>query len=132
MVKVQGTYWLFYSGNWFNTASYGVGAARCAGPTGPCTETSSTPLVGSNAQGAGPGEESIYSGPTGVWLLYTPWHFDSSNFDANPRPVAILRLGFGATGPYVGSWADLPSPPAALAPAPTPHPVSVWIAPPTS
>jgi beta-xylosidase len=132
LVKVQGSYWLFYSGNWFNTVSYGVGAARCAGPSGPCAETSSTPLVGSNAQGAGPGEESIYSGPTGVWLLYTPWHSDSPSFDANPRPVAILRLGFGTTGPYLGSWADLPSPPAAPAPVPTPHPTSVRIAPPTS
>jgi beta-xylosidase len=131
LVKVQGTYWLFYSGNWFNTSSYGIGAARCAGPSGPCAETSSAPLVGSNAQGAGPGEESVYSGPTGIWLLYTPWHSDSPNFDATPRPVAMVRLGFGTTGPYLGSWADFPSPPATVVP-PAPHPTSVRIPPPTS
>jgi hypothetical protein len=131
LVKVQGTYWLFYSGNWFNTSSYGIGAARCAGPSGPCAETSSAPLVGSNAQGAGPGEESVYSGPTGIWLLYTPWHSDSPNFDATPRPVAMVRLGFGTTGPYLGSWADFPSSPATVVP-PAPHPTSVRIAPPTS
>jgi beta-xylosidase len=132
LVKVQGTYWLFYSGNWFNTDSYGIGAARCASPIGPCAETSSTPLVASNAQGEGPGEESVYSGPTGTWLLYTPWHSNSPNYDVLPRPVAVIRLGFGSTGPYLATWADLPSPPTVVAPPAPPKQTSVRIAPPTS
>jgi hypothetical protein len=132
LVKVQGTYWLFYSGNWFNTPSYATGAARCAGPTGPCSEISSTPLVASNAQGAGPGEESVYASPAGVWLLYTPWHSDSPKYDASPRPVAMVRLGFGTTGPYLATWADPPAPPAVVVPPAPTKPSSVRIAPPTS
>jgi beta-xylosidase len=132
LVKVQGTYWLFYSGNWFNTPSYATGAARCAGPTGPCTETSSTPLVATNTQGAGPGEESVYASSAGVWLLYTPWHSDSPNYDASPRPVAIARLGFADTGPYLATWSAPPSPPVTVVPPTPPHPSSVRIAPPTS
>lgn len=132
MVKVAGTYWLFYSGNWFNSANYAIGAARCTGPTGPCTETSSTPLVASNTQGTGPGEESVYNGPTGTWLLYNPWHSDSPKVDSRPRPVAMIRLGFGSTGPYLATWADLPSSPVAITrPPPAPR-TSVRMAPPTS
>src|SRR6185312_2949060 len=73
MVLVNGTYYLFYSGGWFNQTSYAIGVARCAGPAGPCHDTSSSPLLASDAQGAGPGEESVFSNDAGIWMLYTPW-----------------------------------------------------------
>jgi len=134
MVKVLGTYWLFYSGNWFNSPDYAIGAARCAGPMGPCADSSSVPLVASNAQGKGPGEESVYSDPTGAWLLYTPWHSDSPNLDIPPRPVAMTRIGFGPTGPYLATWMDPPSPPPSMAESPSSSgPTSAGrFAPPTS
>jgi hypothetical protein len=87
--------------------------------------------VVSNAQGAGPGEESVYTGPTGTWLLYTPRYAGSPKSDASHLPVAIARLGFGSTGPYIATWADPPSPPAVVVPATPIHPSPVRIAPPT-
>jgi hypothetical protein len=132
MAKVAGTYWLFYSGNWFNSANYAIGAARCTGPAGPCTEISTTPLVASNTQGPGPGEESVYNGPTGTWLLYTPWYSGSPKVNAPHLPVAMARLGFGSTGPYVATWAEPPTPPAVVVPPTPAPPSSVRIAPPTS
>ena len=39
---------------------------------GPCADGSPSPLLASNAQGQGPGEESVFSNAAGVWLLYTP------------------------------------------------------------
>jgi hypothetical protein len=54
LVLVRGSYFLFYSGGWFNQPGYSIGAARCAGPLGPCSDHSSTPLLGSNSQGQGP------------------------------------------------------------------------------
>src|ERR1700722_10110320 len=69
MVDVGGSYWLFYSGNWFNEAAYAIGTARCRGPAGPCADHTPLPLLGSNAQGAGPGEESVFEDPSGVWML---------------------------------------------------------------
>ncbi|MHB1710192.1 MAG: glycoside hydrolase family 43 protein [Acidimicrobiales bacterium] len=113
MVEMEGAYWLFYSGNWFNSSRYAIGVARCAGPMGPCVDSGAGPLVASNAQGSGPGEESVFSGPSGAWLLYTPWHSDSPNPDIPPRPVAMARIGFGPAGPYLATW----SPPPSLAPA---------------
>jgi hypothetical protein len=100
MVLVKGVYSLFYSGGWFNQTSYAIGVARCAGPAGPCHDTSSYPILASNAQGAGPGEESVFSNNAGIWMLYTPWSSTLPNPGA-PRPVAMAHLGFGSDGPYL-------------------------------
>jgi hypothetical protein len=102
LVLVRGAYQLFYSGGWFNQPGYAIGAARCAGPLGPCADTSSTPLLSSNAQGAGPGEESVFSDAQGVWLLYTPFR-STLPLPGPPRPVAMARLGFGPAGPYLAA-----------------------------
>ncbi|MGP0030386.1 MAG: glycoside hydrolase family 43 protein [Acidimicrobiales bacterium] len=101
LVEVHGAYDLFYSGSWFNQNGYAIGVARCAGPLGPCADTSATPLLASNAQGDGPGEESVFADAKGLWLLYTPWRSDLPDF-TTPRPVAMVRLGFGPDGPYLG------------------------------
>jgi hypothetical protein len=101
MVEVDGAYWVVYSGNWFNTPAYAVGAARCAGPSGPCADTGDAPLLASNFQGAGPGEASVFSDPTGIWLVYSPTRSLAPRPDIPPRPVYIARLGFGPQGPYL-------------------------------
>ena len=110
MVQVGGTYWVFYSGNWFNQPAYGIGAARCAGPEGPCSDTSTLPLLGSNSQGAGPGEASVFEDPSGVWMLYSPWRSLTPKPDIPARPVFIIRLGFLPSGPYLAAG----GPPGAL------------------
>ena len=102
MVLVNGTYYLFYSGGWFNQASYAIGVARCAGALGPCQDTSDTPLLGSTLQGWGPGEESVFTNDAGVWMLYTPWCSSLPN-PGDPRPVAMAHLGFGPDGPYLAA-----------------------------
>jgi beta-xylosidase len=105
LVRVNDTYWLFYSANWFNQPQYAIGAARCTGPAGPCDEVSTAPLLASNLQGVGPGEESILSTPTGVWMLYTPVKSKAPKPDIPLRPVYIVRLGFKTTGPYLATGA---------------------------
>ncbi|HWF15188.1 MAG TPA: glycoside hydrolase family 43 protein [Acidimicrobiales bacterium] len=105
-----GNDYLFYSGFWFNQPGYAVGVARCAGPLGPCADTSPAPLLGSNAQGSGPGEESVFSDPKGMWLLYAPFH--SWAPQATPaRPATAVRLGFNSAGVYL---AATPSSPGAI------------------
>ncbi len=47
MVLVGGQYLLFYSANDWRTSAYAIGVAHCAGPLGPCTETSAQPLLAS-------------------------------------------------------------------------------------
>jgi hypothetical protein len=116
MLEVDGTYWVFYSGSWFNRPAYAIGAARCAGPAGPCADTTGAPLLGTNVQGSGPGEASVFADSAGVWMLYTPSHAQGGN---PPRPVYITRLGFNAQGPYLAAG----GPPPDLAP-PTGQPAA--------
>ncbi|HWF16420.1 MAG TPA: glycoside hydrolase family 43 protein [Acidimicrobiales bacterium] len=99
---VKGTYYLFYSGNQYNTPGYAIGVAQCAGPLGPCDDTTGAPLLGSNLQGWGPGEESLFTNNAGVWMVYSPWFANTSS--AGPtRPVALAHLGFGPDGPYLAA-----------------------------
>jgi beta-xylosidase len=102
MVLVQGTYYLFYSGGNFFAPSYAIGVARCAGPLGPCHDTTSAPLLASNLQGWGPGEESVFTNKTGIWMVYSPW-FANMASAGPPRPVALAHLGFGPDGPYLAA-----------------------------
>jgi len=105
MVDVNGDYWVFYSANWFNQPSYGIGAARCSGPQGPCADTSDAPLLATNAQGEGPGEGSVFEEDGAAWLLYSPVRAVGGN---PPRPVEITRIGFGPNGPYLAAGGPPP------------------------
>lgn len=106
---VGGQDWLFYSGNWFNQPAYAIGAAHCAGPAGPCGDTSPLPLLASNLQGDGPGEASVFEDASGVWMLYSPTRSTEPEVADAPRPVFITRLGFTAAGPYLAAGGLPPS-----------------------
>ncbi len=103
MVEAWGTYWLFFSGNWYNQASYGIGVAACQSPFGPCSDPSPAPLLGSNQQGAGPGEASLFEDGADVYLLYNPFKANDPG-PVIPRPVAMARLGFTPKGPYLAAF----------------------------
>jgi hypothetical protein len=104
------TVWLFFSaGTGFFSPDYGMGAARCAGPLGPCTDVLPGPLLASNDQGSGPGEETYFVGPDGSdWLLYSPIHAGDP-FEVY-RPIEAARIGWSARGPYVAAAGTFPSP----------------------
>lgn len=120
MVFAHGRYWLFYSGNWFNQPYYAIGLAQCAGPAGPCRPSPKGPWLASNAQGTGPGEETVFYDGSRWWLLYAPSAVDYT-INTN-RPAALARLVFSSMGPRVvrpgtRAW----STPAARPPAPRPR-----------
>jgi beta-xylosidase len=105
-----GAVYLFYSGGeCFCGAQYGMGVARCTSVFGPCTDLSSTPLITTNAEGSGPGEETVFVGPDkSVWLLYNPWY--TGLLTALFRPVEATRIGFAPQGPYVAAAGTFPAP----------------------
>jgi beta-xylosidase len=104
MVRALGTYWLFYSGNWFNQPSYAIGVAKCKGPAGPCTKPWDRPFLASNAQGAGPGEGALFSDRDGMWMVYGP---QSVRYQTpTVRSVALVHLGFVAFGPYLTKFPE--------------------------
>jgi hypothetical protein len=102
MVEAWGTWWLFFSGNWYDTPAYGIGVAACQTPFGPCVDTSPTPFLGSNLQGSGPGEQSLAEVDGRIELLYNPFHADDPG-PVVPRPVEAVRLGFTPKGPFLAA-----------------------------
>jgi hypothetical protein len=99
MVQVGHRYLLFFAGNNSANEGSGIGLAFCEGPSGPCTSTYSGPWLGSNVQGAGPGEETFFTQNGVTWMLYTP-HAIYYTF-AVPT-LAAARVAFTPTGlPYV-------------------------------
>jgi len=106
MVHAGGAYWLFFSGNWFNSSWYAIGVAKCAGLTGPCYQPFSRPLIHSDREGQGPGEASLFHANGSWWIVYAPW---SVNFHRK-RPVAILQVHFAPWGPSFArpTWEQVP------------------------
>lgn len=97
-------WWLTYSGGKFagETTNYGVAAVPCVGPGGPCFGQFLVPLVATNLQGAGPGEQSVFIDTRGgTWMAYNP----IAPFVApDNRPLALVRIGFDERGiPYVAA-----------------------------
>jgi beta-xylosidase len=103
LMQIAGAYFLFYSGYWFNQPGYAIGVADCAGPLGPCADPSPAPLLRSNEQGTGPGEESVFADARGIWLLYAPFHSSFNPSLTPPRPATVARLGFGHGGVYLAA-----------------------------
>ena len=102
MVEAWGTYWLFFSANWYYSASYGIGVAACETPYGPCSDVSPKPFIGSNRQGLGPGEESVFEKGSNVYLVYNPFRADDPG-PVIPRPAVMARVGFTPEGPYLAA-----------------------------
>jgi len=104
----QSTVWVFFSGGTgFFSPDYAMGAVKCKGPLGPCKDVLRGPLIASNRQGAGPGEETYFVGGDGSdWLLYSPVH--AQDLKRLFRPIEAARIGWGKNGPYVGAAGSFP------------------------
>ncbi len=104
------TVWVFFSGgSGFFSSHYAMGAVKCAGPLGPCKDVLPGPLIASNKQGPGPGEETYFVAPDGSdWLLYSALH--SGILTELYRPVEAARIGWGKKGPFVAEAGSFPSP----------------------
>ncbi len=69
VTRAEGRYWMFYSGNDFSTAHYGVGVAVADSPFGPFSKQPE-PFLKSNVDWWGPGHPSVAPGPDGRPRLF--------------------------------------------------------------
>jgi hypothetical protein len=99
MVHVGHRYQLFFSGNTSEGPDSGIGLALCQGPAGPCTSPYAGPWLGSNIQGAGPDEETVYTQNGVTWMLYTP----NAVYYPFAKPTLVAaRIAVNASGlPYI-------------------------------
>lgn len=74
MWREDGSYYLFYSGSAFDSETYAVGYATCAGPLGPCADAPENPILKSGCAARGPGHQALVRDGAGdTWLLYHAW-----------------------------------------------------------
>jgi beta-xylosidase len=75
MIESGNLFYLFYSGNWWESGDYGVGYAICTTPKGPCSKkTLDGPLVKSAAGALGPGGQEFFTDGSGkLWMSYHAW-----------------------------------------------------------
>jgi hypothetical protein len=106
MVPDGGHYFLFFSGNNWNSADYAVGVATCSGPLGPCSDAQSGPILASGAGVAGPGGETVFTDASGAsWIAFHAWVPGAVGFP-NSRDLYIRRLDLSGPLPTVGAPAS--------------------------
>ena len=101
LVYFGGRYFLFYSGNDWNSANYGVGVATCTGPLGPCTDASPHPILSSGPGTAGPGGESVFTDAGGSdQIAFHAWVPGAVGFP-NSRSLYVRHLDLSGQVPVV-------------------------------
>lgn len=98
----QGTYFLFYSGNDWETASYAEGVAACSGPLGPCGKPFAGPILGSEADFSGPGGATLFTNANGAPMLAFHGWLPNAVGPPNPRLLFIRAIGIRNGLPFVG------------------------------
>ena len=103
LITTGGRYYLFYSGNNWNSSSYAVGVATCTGPLGPCSDASPHPILSSGPEVAGPGGESVFADTAGnFWIAFHAWVPGAVGFP-NSRDLYLRRLTFSGPVPTVAT-----------------------------
>ena len=94
-------YTLFYSGSDEGASTYAIGWASCAGPSGPCTdESSTTPLLSTSPGMSGPGGPDVYSVPqsgggTQLVMAFAAWQGSTIGYlSCGIRPMYVADLSF--------------------------------------
>ena len=104
MMKYRANYYLFYSANWWESSSYGIGYAVCTTPIGPCTKkTIAGPLAGSTGDVLGPGGQEMFTDHAGKhWVAYHAWSAPIVGYSTGgARSLRIDPLAFDDDVPRI-------------------------------
>ena len=101
MVLHDGRYFLFYSGNRYESGDYAVGYASCPTLFGLCTKMNvGTPYLMSTGSMRGPGGQELFQDATGeIWMAYHAWTEPKTSYgDGGARSLRIARMAFDEEG----------------------------------
>ncbi len=90
-----GKYYMFYAGNDFSTARYGIGVAVADSPLGPYRKADE-PLLRSTAEWSGPGHPSVADGPDGEPWLFLHAFFPGKSGYKEFRAFLAVPIAFQA------------------------------------
>jgi hypothetical protein len=101
LVDANGHYFLFFSGNDWNSADYAIGVAVCTGPLGPCLDSSPQPLLARGAGFVGPGGPSVFRDTSGSWwMAFHAWVRGAVGFP-HSRDLYLRGLDLSGALPVV-------------------------------
>jgi beta-xylosidase len=114
MWKQDAKYYMFFSGNVYNTIDYAIGYATCESALGPCTDSPDNPIL-KTLRGRppviGPGHQTIVTDDDGEpWFVYHAWAPPTSGGNLERRYVWIDRLEFEGGKPVVRGPTTAPQP----------------------
>jgi beta-xylosidase len=96
LVRANGTYYLFYSANWWNTEHYAVGYATANHVLGPYTKvTAAGPWFAADANVAGPGGQEWFADATGqLHMAYHGWQPGQVGYPGGARTLRLASASF--------------------------------------
>jgi len=98
----DGHHVMFYAGNRWQTSSYAMGWASCAGPSGPCARGASGPVLSSFGSVAGPGSAQEFTDLTGAWhVAYCAWTAPEVGYPRGARRLHLAALSFSGGRPVI-------------------------------
>jgi hypothetical protein len=121
------TYTLFYSGSLEGASTYAIGWATCTGPSGPCTdESTTTPLLVTSPGMSGPGGPDVYTVGNQLVMGFAAWQGSTIGYlSCGFRPMYLADLSFqpNSSGPATPALAPAvpAASPAASPSCPNPH-----------
>jgi beta-xylosidase len=99
MVEHEGAYYLFYSGNRWDTHEYAVGYAVCESATGPCEKPLDRPIFKFTQQVFGPGGEAFFNDKDGNLIMaYHAWPAPKVGYPQGQRMLFIDPVTFDENG----------------------------------
>ena len=106
MVRTSAGYRLFYSANWWESATAGVGYATCSGPLSPCsTATPTAPWLAQDGARVGPAGQTFFHRGTTQLVAYHAWAPGKVGYaNGGKRSLWIQSVTFDSNGtPVLGS-----------------------------
>ena len=90
MVSQGGHYFLLYSGNNWDSASYAIGYAVCRSVIGPCSKPDGAPVLSRHGSEAGPGSPGLFYDGTGqLKVAYHAWTTGHVGYPGGARSLHI-------------------------------------------
>ncbi len=96
VVKLDGTYYMFYSCNDYQLPTYAVGVATAKSPTGPWTKPAAPIISRDNIGQNGTGHGDLFRDKDGHWQYV--FHTHNNSTTVQTRKTAIVQLEYTGTG----------------------------------
>ncbi|HEU0292892.1 MAG TPA: glycoside hydrolase family 43 protein [Anaerolineales bacterium] len=109
MVKNGERYYLFYSGNWWESHQYAISYAICETVTGPCEKPLNEPWFQFKAPVMGPGGEAFFTDTqSNLWMAYHAWTGADVGYPQGKRSLHIDLVTFEGDKPVTNGPTSTP------------------------